>query len=156
MTARIVFLLTVLAIVLLALVLAIHVGRKAELEVESHGSEVGLVIPGPALEPTTTTAKPAPTTTTVKAVVRSASVRPPVVYGTGACGGDLPPCWVMKRESGGNINAYNPTGCSGRGCYGKWQCDPRTCDGTGTEEEQDAEARRVWDNGRGCSHWAAC
>lgn len=62
----------------------------------------------------------------------------------------------MMRESGGNIHAYNPTGCSGRGCYGKWQCDPRTCDGTGTEAEQDAEARRVWDNGRGCSHWAAC
>lgn len=77
---------------------------------------------------------------------------------SGRCGGDLPPCWVMHRESGpsGSITAYNPTGCSGRGCYGKWQCDPRTCDGTGTEAEQDAEARRVWDNGRGCSHWAAC
>jgi hypothetical protein len=72
------------------------------------------------------------------------------------CGGDLPPCWVMDRESDGDPNAYNPTGCSGRGCYGKWQCDPQTCDGTGTEAEQDAEARRVWANGRGCSHWAAC
>lgn len=75
---------------------------------------------------------------------------------TGRCGGDLPPCWVMMRESGGNIHAYNPTGCGGRGCYGKWQCDPRSCDGTGTEAEQDAEARRLWDHGRGCSHWAAC
>lgn len=72
------------------------------------------------------------------------------------CGGDLPPCWVMNRESGGSTSAYNPTGCSGRGCYGKWQCDPRTCDGTGSEAEQDAEARRVWDGGRGCAHWNAC
>lgn len=69
---------------------------------------------------------------------------------------DLPPCSVMMRESGGNIHAYNPTGCGGRGCRGKWQCDPRTCSGTGSEEEQDAEARALWDHGRGCSHWAAC
>lgn len=76
--------------------------------------------------------------------------------GTGRCGGDLPPCWVMNRESGGNLNAYNPGGCSGRGCYGKWQCDPRTCSGHGTEEQQDAEARALWNNGKGCSNWAAC
>lgn len=72
------------------------------------------------------------------------------------CGGDLPPCWVMMRESGGNIHAYNPTGCGGRGCRGKWQCDPRTCSGTGSEEQQDAEARALWRNGAGCSHWQAC
>lgn len=87
--------------------------------------------------------------------VRSAAASASTPAG-GRCGGDLPPCWVMMRESRGDPNAYNPTGCSGRGCYGKWQCDPRTCDGTGTEAEQDAEARRVWDNGRGCSHWNAC
>lgn len=80
------------------------------------------------------------------------------------CGGDLPPCWVLDRESGYNdgdpftydIHAYNPSGCDGRGCYGKWQCDPRSCDGTGDEAAQDAEARRLWDGGRGCSHWGAC
>lgn len=76
------------------------------------------------------------------------------------CGGDLPPCWVLRRESGGDPNAYNPTGCyeaPGRvGCRGKWQCSTSTCSGTGSEAEQDAEARRVWDHGRGCSHWAAC
>lgn len=80
------------------------------------------------------------------------------------CGGDLPPCWVLDRESGYNdgdpwtydVHAYNPTGCGGRGCYGKWQFDPRTGDGTGTEAEQDAEARRVWAGGAGCSAWAAC
>lgn len=79
------------------------------------------------------------------------------------CGGDLPPCSVLRRETGGTGDpaSYNPTGCyhpddGTSGCYGKWQCDPRTCDGTGTEAEQDAEARRVWDDGRGCSHWDAC
>ena len=102
---------------------------------------------------TITTQKP--TTTTTEILVRVASVE--VAYsGPHACGGDLPPCWVMMLESKGDPNAYNPTGCNGRGCYGKWQCDPRTCDGTGSEAEQDAEARRVWNNGHGCSHWNAC
>lgn len=87
---------------------------------------------------------------------RATPVRATAVTGSGRCGGDLPPCWVMRRESGGNINAYNPTGCSGRGCYGKWQCDPRTCSGRGTEEQQDAEARALWNGGKGCQHWAAC
>lgn len=90
---------------------------------------------------------------------------PPSHESTGLpCGGDLPPCWVLDRESGHNdgnpytydVHAYNPSGCSGRGCNGKWQFDPRTGDGTGSEAEQDAEARRVWAGGRGCSHWAAC
>jgi hypothetical protein len=72
------------------------------------------------------------------------------------CGGDLPPCSVMLLESGGDPNAYNPTGCGGRGCRGKWQCDPRTCSGTGTEAEQDDEARALWDDGAGCAHWDAC
>lgn len=98
-------------------------------------------------------AQPPPTAPATKS---TKSTNRPTAYGTGACGGDLPPCWVMMRESGGDINAYNPTGCNGRGCYGKWQCDPRTCSGTGTEEEQDAEARALWNGGRGCSHWAAC
>lgn len=77
-------------------------------------------------------------------------------YGSGACGGNLPPCWVMMRESGGNIHAYNPTGCGGEGCNGKWQCDPRSCNGTGSEAEQDASAAALWDGGRGCSNWNAC
>jgi ribosomal protein L12E/L44/L45/RPP1/RPP2 len=77
------------------------------------------------------------------------------------CGGTrLPPCSVLRTESKGNLNAYNATGCAhkdgSRGCYGAWQCDPRTCDGTGTLEEQTAEAARVWAGGKGCSHWNAC
>lgn len=85
MTARTAFTITVIVLVLLALLLAIHVGRKAELEVESHGSEVGLVVPGPVLEPTTTTAKPVPTTVPRRVVrsapIQAASVSRPVVVG---------------------------------------------------------------------------
>lgn len=111
--------------------------------------------------PTTTTAAPAP----------RPAARPPArqrVYGAASvgdhpCGPEhgLPPCWVMQRESGGNPEAYNPTGCyerktGHRGCTGKWQCSHSTCRGTGTEEEQDAEARALWDGGKGCAHWSAC
>ena len=82
--------------------------------------------------------------------------------GNGHCGPayHLPPCSVMMRESGGNINAYNPTGCNEGnghvGCKGKWQCSYSTCSGTGSEEEQDAEARALWADGKGCQHWDAC
>ena len=48
-------------------------------------------------------------------------------------------------------------GCGGRGCFGKWQCDPLSCNGTGTEAEQDAEAARLWAGGKGCAKaMAAC
>lgn len=97
-------------------------------------------------------AEPKPVKRTAR---RHASTGAPV-YGSGACGGDLPPCWVMNRESRGNIHAYNPVGCGGDGCYGKWQCDPDSCDGTGTEAEQDAEAARLWNGGAGCANWNAC
>lgn len=101
-----------------------------------------------AMFPPPARARTAPTRRTVHAL--SAGNHP--------CGPayDLPPCYVMMRESRGDINAYNPTGCGGRGCRGKWQCDPRTCSGTGTEEQQDAEARALWNHGAGCAHWSAC
>lgn len=88
------------------------------------------------------------------------------------CGGHLPPCWVLARESGGRYDAVNPTGCGGRGCYGAWQFDPRTWDAAAgragrpdligvrpdraSPEDQDLIAAALWDDGRGCSHWAAC
>lgn len=85
------------------------------------------------------------------------------------CGGNLPPCWVLDRETGGtgSPTSYNPTGCyespahskdgrAHRGCKGKWQCSYSTCAGTGTEEQQDSEAAALWDGGKGCHHWAAC
>jgi hypothetical protein len=119
-------------------------------------------------EPVATT----PTTATTLAVRRTPPttvvyVAPPsavVDAGTGACGGSLPPCWVLRRESGGNIRAVNATGCGGRGCFGKWQFDPRTSKGLGyaltmdqySEGVQDTAARTLWAGGSGCSHWAAC
>lgn len=83
------------------------------------------------------------------------------------CGGGYPPCWVAERESHGDYNAFNPTGCysNGRsGCYGKWQFgwfwggklglpdDPATA----TPAQQDAAAMELWNGGAGCSNWAAC
>lgn len=88
-----------------------------------------------------------------------------------ACGGNLPPCYVCWRESRCTWTAFNPTGCSGRSCYGKWQFDPRTWN---TEVramgrldlvgeyfprdplDQNAVAAIVWNGGRGCSNWNAC
>ena len=85
-------------------------------------------------------------------------------YKPGQCGGDLPPCWVMRRESGGDPRAVNATGCGGRGCFGKWQFDPLTWAGYAgvsrasdvPEWVQDERARQIWAGGRGCSHWGAC
>ena len=100
--------------------------------------------------------------------VRAAPVaRTPVSEssGSGACGGSLPPCYVMQRESGGNPRAVSPASyCGGRGCYGKWQFDPRTSQGLGypgtmdqyPESVQDEAARTLWNGGRGCSHCGAC
>lgn len=118
-------------------------------------------------------------TTTTTARARTAPRR---VYGSSAgapavvetesslngypCGAvhDLPPCWVMRRESGGNPNAYNPTGCSGYGCYGLWQFSGEwrchfglSCDiAAWTPEEQTHAARTLWNHGAGCRNWAAC
>ena len=80
------------------------------------------------------------------------------------CGGDLPPCWVLARESGGNPRAVNPTGCGGYTCGGLWQFDPRTWASFGgylyaqdaPVDVQNEKARLTWAGGRGCSHWSAC
>lgn len=82
-------------------------------------------------------------------------------YGTGACGGDLPPCYVMERESGGDTTIYNH---EGSGASGKWQFMYGTWDGYGGYENaadapeyvQDQKAREVWAGGAGCSAWSAC
>lgn len=127
-------------------------------------------------EPATTTTEPPPpvvgTTVAPQGPPRAlqgplvATSEPPASAssGSGACGGDLPPCWVMRRESGGDPTAVNWTGCGGRGCYGKWQFDPRTAEAEGypgrmdlqPESVQDDLARQVWAGGAGCSAWAAC
>lgn len=81
-------------------------------------------------------------------------------YGSGACGGALPPCYVMMRESGGSLTAQNPTSTAS----GKWQFLDSTWAGYGgysramyaPESVQDAKAAALWAGGAGCSHWSAC
>ncbi len=81
------------------------------------------------------------------------------------CGGsDYPPCYVAQRESGNTYGAYNPNGCGGSGCYGRWQFGGfwacklgLPCDlSSATPEQQDNAARLLWNHGAGCSNWAAC
>jgi hypothetical protein len=65
---------------------------------------------------------------------------------SGNCGGDLPSCSIMMRESGGNIRARNASGAAG-----KWQIMPGTWNGYGgyasaadaPEWVQDAKARSM-------------
>ena len=87
------------------------------------------------------------------------------------CGGSLPPCFVLMRESRGNPTAQNRRSTAS----GKWQMVIRTSNTsaraigrpdlvgrparTWTPTEQDAAARWLWNlggPGRGCRHWRAC
>lgn len=80
-----------------------------------------------------------------------------VVYGTGACGGDLPPCSVMMCESGGNLTAQNRHSTAS----GKWQILDSTWNGFGgysramyaPESVQDDKARELYAGGAGRSQW---
>lgn len=80
--------------------------------------------------------------------------------GSGACGGNLPPCYVMMRESRGSLTAKNPSSTAS----GKWQFLDSTWAGYGgyahasdaPESVQDARAAQVWAGGSGCSNWSAC
>jgi hypothetical protein len=80
------------------------------------------------------------------------------MYGSGACGGDLPPCSVLECESHGNLTAQNPNSTAS----GKWQILDETWAGYGgysramyaPEEVQDAKARQLWAGGRGRGQWA--
>lgn len=100
--------------------------------------------------------------------------------GNGKCGGNLPPCSVMNRESGGdphiwNGSCYAPSGhqgtspCGSSSASGKWQMVRGTWQATNAgrssgyanaadapEHIQDAAAAELWAGGRGCSHWAQC
>lgn len=68
---------------------------------------------------TTTTIRPTTTTTTSSTSTTSTSTTTTTlpVYSSGQCGGDLPPCWIMNRESRGIITAKNPESSAS----GKWQ-----------------------------------
>lgn len=122
------------------------------------------------VETTSTTAEIIPETvpvTSLRATVPATTARttaPVTAEATstgGACGGSLPPCWVMMRESGGDPTVWN---AQGSGASGKWQFMPGTWAGYGgythaayaPESVQDAKARIVWDGGAGCQHWSAC
>lgn len=84
----------------------------------------------------------------------------PSGYRPGQCGGSLPPCYVMMRESRGNIHAQNPRSTAS----GKWQFLDSTWGRHrgyakaryAPEWVQDEKARILWAGGRGCSHWLAC
>lgn len=88
---------------------------------------------------------------------QQASPSPAQTPSSGRCGGDLPPCCVMMRESGGSLTAQNPTSTAS----GKWQFVNGTWGGYGgyaeawqaPESVQDARARELWAGGAGASHW---
>lgn len=120
-------------------------------------------------EPPTSPSQPPETTTppTVPPIAQTAVQAPPAAPPQMAspvslqpCGGDLPPCYVKQRESGGNYQAYNASS----GAAGAWQFIPSTWAGFGgyasardaPPEVQDEKARALWAGGAGCSHWAAC
>ncbi len=73
------------------------------------------------------------------------------------CGGDLPSCCIVLRESGGDYNAQNP----GSSASGKYQFLDSTWAGYGGYARavyappavQDARAREVWNGGLGRSNW---
>lgn len=81
------------------------------------------------------------------------------VHGIEVCNGrDLPPCRVVRRESGFNPSARNPSSTAW-GLYqflrGTWNgvC-PEYPHGSATVAQQVECARRLWAGGRGASHWA--
>lgn len=81
-----------------------------------------------------------------------------VTYGTGACGGDLPPCSVLECESHGNLVAQNPRSTAS----GKWQILDSTWAGYGgyaramdaPESVQDDRAREIYAGGTGRRAWS--
>ncbi len=122
----------------------------------------------PTTEPPTTVpeappAVPEPVTTapaTTEAPRRLAPTAAPATPSSGRCGGSLPPCYVLDRESGGDPAAVNPSS----GAAGKWQMMPSTSQALGyshpmneyDEATQDEAARLLYAAGVGCSHWQAC
>lgn len=182
-------LLLAVAVALIVLLLAwlfVDLGGRA---VESEGIQtVGAVRPGyptyvgepPPETTTTTTTARARTAPSKRTVMRAASVAPVVVAESSIrgfpCGGDLPPCYVLKRESMmaadpprvWNGNCYMPVGsygqCGRSTASGLWQVLRSTWRGfagyvnaaDAPVDVQNAFARQLWAAGRGCAHWRAC
>ncbi len=82
---------------------------------------------------------------------------PASVARSGECGGDLPPCCVLARESGGDPRAENPVSTAS----GLWQFVDGTWGGYGGYSHasyapvsvQNDRARQVWAGGAGASNW---
>jgi hypothetical protein len=125
--------------------------------------------------PTTTPTEPPVTTTEAPTTVpttraRSAPTTRPYVApapartgGSGACGGDLPPCYVMQRESGGDPTAIGEGQCGNEDCYGKWQIHPDTAESVGYPRRMDLQPESVQDDAArailardGCKAWSTC
>jgi hypothetical protein len=114
---------------------------------------------------TTTAPPPPPTTTTTEQPPPPEPAREYSGASAGQvngypCGGDLPPCWVLERESGGDPTAQNPTSTAS----GLWQFLDGTWAGYGgyakarhaPPDVQNEKARITWAGGSGCFHWSAC
>jgi hypothetical protein len=108
-------------------------------------------------------AKEAAVQTTAPAPVARQAPAPAASTGShgGVCNGiDLPPCYVVQRESGFNPAAENPVSTAS----GLYQFVDGTWAGFGGYSHaayapvsvQVAKARQVWAMGRGCGHWVAC
>ncbi len=120
----------------------------------------------PETTTTTTTTEPEIVTTTVEPAQPRSPKEPAVMTAEpapmgertvrGACGGSLPPCYVMEQESGGSLTAVNPSS----GAAGKWQFLPSTSRSLGysqpmneyDEATQDEAARKLYAL-VGCSAW---
>jgi hypothetical protein len=78
---------------------------------------------------------------------------------SGDCYASELPDYIVDRESGGNPNAYNPSGAWGCAQFmpGTWNgtCSDLGAHGTASVEAQNECANRLWDGGAGSSHWAA-
>lgn len=112
----------------------------------------------------------------VRAVMFSRWIEAVIAYETTEatlCGGDLPPCYVMWRESKGNPWAVNPghmgapygdPGDPWTHASGKWQFLPSSWNNfagypyaaAAPASVQNQAARQLWANGAGASHWACC
>jgi hypothetical protein len=109
----------------------------------------------------TTTTPPSPTTSAPPVIRRSVPTAQPAVQSSGSnCGGNLPPCYVVARESGNNPTARNPSSSAS----GTFQFIDSTWNGYGgykhasdaPQSVQNAKAAEIWNGGKGCSHWNAC
>lgn len=80
------------------------------------------------------------------------------------CGGMLPPCYVLARESGGNPTVIEGHGSPFSHASGLWQDMPATWNNykgypyaaAAPPDIQNEFNRILWNNGLGCSNWSAC